>query len=164
MIPVHFRLFNTSSTLCEISLYPFQGFLMYTQGYCVSTRFWSLIHESNIFFFMTVNLSSSSSRRWICLHLPDSPFSSGECSHSGGGWNPASPGLFIQPQETLSGSDGRHGTNRRGSAQDRSQPQHAEQQGQVGHRARSLWTLLDTKGGQLLCKVRWCFSFVFCCF
>lgn len=99
-----------------------------------------LMHDSRSF-FMTLNLPFASPRWWICLHLPDSPLGSSERSHSGGSGNPTSPGLFLQPQETLCGSDERHGTNRRGSAQDRSQPQHAEQQGQVGQRGAVVYEL-----------------------
>ncbi len=113
---------------------------------------------------MIINPPSSSSRWWICLHLPDSPLSSGECSHSGSRGNTTSPGVFFQSQKTLCRCDERHGTNRRGSAQNWSQPQHAEQQGQVGHTALCLWSLLDSEGDRQPCKARWSFSSVFCCF
>lgn len=108
-------------------------------------------------------VSSSLIRWWICLHLPDSPLGSGECSYRGGCGNPSSPGLFFQPQEALGGSYERHGKNSRGSAQNRCQPQHAEQQGAVSHRPVDFWTLLETGGGHLPRKVRLCFTFFSCC-
>lgn len=111
-------------------------------------RVWDLFH-SNQRFAGTLCLawkcfSVLFSRGRVCLHLSDSALGSGECSHSGRGGDPAPPGLLFQPQETLCRSYDWNGKDRRCPAEDRSEPQHAEQQGQVGRRTIFKLIEIDT--------------------